>query len=297
MKSGAPIYRYLAFVGQDAMQDIRNSQSYQNAMLQAAERSVDKNPLFSGALPDWQGMLFWEHTVVDPDTNDAIGSPIAPKAILGGTGAVGSPTAISAGTTTFNVLGGDGTNALCEYFRDFPGFDYVFTEDQSPSGDSATYYFWIINNSGVNAGKGCFYSYTGSANNGKQITAITARLGSAASGIRATTVGSVTYASVNDQGLFTDAHPIGSWIIPANQYGVPIAENFLFGAGAAMRAYGSVAAEPIKERRDYGFVQGMGYEGIWGQRACLDTQGVPRNYVVLQSAYAHPGITVPYFTE
>src|SRR5204863_7828153 len=111
-----PIYRYLAFIGQDAMQDIRNSQSYQNALLQAAERSVDRNPLFTGALPDWQGMLFWEHTVVDPDTNDAIGSPIAPKAVLGA-----EVTATNAG---FLVKGGDGNNALCEYFGDFPGFDY-----------------------------------------------------------------------------------------------------------------------------------------------------------------------------
>lgn len=285
MKAGAPIYRYLAFIGQDAMQDIRNSQSYQSAMLQAAERSAEKNPLFSGALPDWQGMLFWEHTVVDPDTNDAIGSPIAPKAVLG--------EAVTAANTTFVVKGGDGSSTLCEYFRDFPGFDYRFTEDQSATPDAGSYYFWIVNTSGGDAGKAGFYRYTGSANTGNTISAVTARLRAAASGIAVTTLGQVDW----DAATMTDAHPAGSWIIPANQWGVPIAENFLFGAGAAMRAYGSVAAEPIKERRDYGFVQGMGYEGIWGQRACLDTQGVPRNYVVLQSAYTHPGISVPYVTD
>lgn len=284
MKSGATINRYLTFIGQDAMTDIRNSTSFQNAMLQAAERSLERNPLFSGALPDWQGMLFWEHMVVDPDTNDAIGSPIAPKAILG--------EAVTAANTTFVVKGGDGTNTLCEYFRDFAGYDYKFTEDQSAAPDAATYYFWIVNTSGAAAGKAGFYSYAGTANSGNQITAVTGRLRAAASGIAVTTLGQVPWAA----GTMTDSHPVGSWIIPANQYGVPIAENFIFGAGAALRAYGSIAAEPIKERRDYGFVQGMGYEGIWGQRACLDTQGVPRNYVVLQSAYVHPGISVPYAT-
>jgi N4-gp56 family major capsid protein len=284
MKSGAPIYRYLAFIGQDAMVDIRNSTSFQNAMLQAAERSVDRNPLFTGALPDWQGMLFWEHMVVDPDTNDAIGSPIAPKAVLGAD--------VTAANTSFAVLGGDGSSALCEYFRDFPGFGYTFTEDQVNTPDAGVYYFWIVNTSGGSAGKAGFYRYTGSANAGNQITAITGRLRAAASGLAVTTLGQVTW----DAATMTDSHPKGSWIIPANQYGVPIAENFLFGAGSALRAYGCVMAEPIKERRDYGFVQGMGYEGIWGQRACLDTQDVPRNYVVLQSAYQHPGITVPYAT-
>lgn len=292
MKSGAPIHRFLAFIGQDAMTNIRNSQSYQNAMLQAAERSIEKNPLFSGALPDWQGMLFWEHMVVDPDTNDAVGSPIAPKAVLG--------EAIAPGTTAVTVKGGDGTNTLCEYFRDFPGFDYHFTEDQTGSPDSADYYFWIVNTSGADTGKAGFYRYTGSANTGNTLTSKSeagnagtgagGRLGNgAASGHRSPKIGEVTF----DAATMTETHPAGSWIIPANKYGVPIAENFIFGAGAAMRAYGSMMAEPIKERRDYGFVQGMGYEGIWGQRACLDTQGVPRNYVVLQSAYEHPGIPVP----
>ena len=45
--------------------------------------------------------------------------------------------------------------------------------------------------------------------------------------------------------------------------------------------------------RDYKFVNGVGYEGIWGQRAALDTQDVPRGYVVVETAYEHPGLAVP----
>lgn len=284
-KSGSEVWRYMVFAGQAAMTDIRNSTSYQNALLQAQARS-DENPLFTGRLVDWQGMALFEHIVVDPDTNDPIGSPILPKAKLG--------TAITAANTTFVLAGGINQtthpNTLSEYFRDFPGYDYLFTEDQTADPDANTYYFWVLNITGGSAGKAGFYAYTGSANTGNTIGAVTARLRAAASGIAATTVGNITW----DSTYHTDSHPVGSVIIPANAYGVPIGRSFIFGAGAALRPYGSVKADPIYQDRDYKFVKGMGYEGIWGQRAALDTQNVPRGYMVLEHAVEHPGLVVPY---
>ncbi len=337
-------------------------------MLQAQTRG-DSNPLFTGKLVDWNGIAIWEHIVVDPDVDDAIGSPLAPKALLG--------VAVTADDTTFILKSGtDGLNTLPEYFRDFFGFDYLFTEDQTAAPDSNTYYFWIKNMSGADDGKAGFYSYVGTANTGNQITAITGRLrlftqltvsgnvsgtytttgahglaindtfqlddvvgASGNGGAEATTyfiktvpsgttftaaatlggtafTGSFTSALLNiqsrglatanlgqftaadwDADTMTDNHPVGSMIIPANEYGVPTCRNFMLGAGAALRAYGSVEAEPIYQDRDYKFVKGMGYESIFGQKATLDTQGVPRHYVILETAFEHPGLSVPYKTN
>jgi hypothetical protein len=364
--SGSRVLRYLVFAGQDAMVDIRNSTSYQSALLHAATKGSDKNELFSGKLVDWNALALWEHIVVDPDADDAIGSPLAPKARLG--------VAVTAADTTFILKSGeDGTNTLPEYFRDFNGFDYLFTEDQTAAPDSNTYYFWIKNLTGADAGKAGFYSYVGTANTGNQITAITGRLRlftnltvssvvagtyttSAAHGLAindtfqlddvvngsgngvteattyfvktvptsttitaAATLGGTAFTGSADSAVLiiksrglgaaalgeidawdadtmTDAHPAGSMIIPANAYGVPICRNFLFGAGAALRAYGSIMADPIYQDRDYKFVKGMGYESIFGQKAALDTQDVPRHYIILETAFEHPGLTVPYKT-
>lgn len=278
-KSGSPVLHYLAFIGQDALTDIRNSTSYQNALLNARERS-EENPLFSGKLVDWQSTYIWEHIVVDPDADDAQGSPISPKAQLG--------VAITAGTAVFDCKQSTNTKPL--YFGFFPGYDWLWVETQAATADANTYYFWVLNISGADSGKAGFYSYTGSTgNNGNKITIVN-RLGAAAGVARVTTLGNVVW----DAATMTDAHPVGSVIIAANAYGVPICNNFIFGAGAALRAYGSVEANPISQDRDYKFVKGMGYESIFGQTITVDTQGKPRNYVVLQTAFEHPGLPVPY---
>lgn len=273
--SGSPVYRYLAFAGQDALTDVRNSNSYQNAILQAMTRS-DENPAFSGRLLDWQGIGIWEHTIVDPDADDTIGSPIAPKAILG--------VAIPSATTTVAIQASTSTKP--RYFQDFPGYDYQWVEGQTAAPDSNTYYAWIIDP--AQGGKAMFVAYTGTANNGNQITAITARLGSSVTGIQNTTVGSITY----DSSSHTDNAAIGSWIIPANSKGTPIGYSFVFGAGAALRGYGSITASVIEQKRDYDFVMGTGREAIFGQELRRDTQGRPRSYMLLEHAISHPGITI-----
>ena len=287
-KSGSIVNQLLAFICQDALADIRNSSSYQTAVLEGSNRG-ETNETFSGKLVDWQGMFLFEHIVVDGDTDDFIGSPLNPKAILG--------EAVTAGTAAFDVRGyasttrGKNRNLFFQFFK---GYDWIFNEDQTPATDSNTYYFWIVNPEDAQTAPGLagFYSYTGSDNDGNKIT-IKERLAAAASGDAKTKVGEVTWNAA----LHTDEHPIGSYIIPANKWGVPIAYSFLLGAGAAVRAYGFVKTKEIKQERDYGMVRGQGYKSVFGQSVYKDTSGKPRHYMLLEHAVEHPGINVPYVPE
>ncbi len=277
-KSGAELQRYIAFAVQDAMSEIRNSSTWITAIQNAANRE-DNNPQFSGRLVDWNGVALFEHTVVAPDSDDWKGSPLAPYLTLG--------VAITAGTTVFDIQAS--TNTKNKYTGFFPGYDWLWTEDQSATVDSTVYYAWIIPQSGARVGKAMFVSYTGSTgNNGNKIT-ITERLGATVSGAQVTTLGSIVYNST----YHTNAAPVGSIVIPANSKGTPIGWSLLLGAGAAVRAYGAIEMQKIEEKRDYSFITGFGFEGIFGQKATLDTQGITRNYVLVQHALERAGVVIP----
>lgn len=280
--SGSPVLHHLLFVGQDAFADIRNSTAYQNALHHAASRG-DANPLFSGKVVPWNGLHIWEHVIVDPDVEDAIGSPMLPKATLG--------VAITAGTAAIKIQGTSDVSSRAEFFGFFPGFDYQWAEGQTPVTDTNTYYVWIVNppDASVDPGKAGFYSYTGSSGNDGHELTITNRLASAAAGVAVDKLGEVEW----DSSVHTDTHPIGSTVIYANKWGTPIAFNFVFGAGAALRAYGKIEKKDLTEKRDYGFVDGYGVESIFGQTPTVDTKKEPRNYLVLESAVEPTGVSVP----
>jgi len=277
-KSGSPFQRYIAFATQDAMTEIRNSSAYLTAIANAAARS-DENPNFSGKLLDWSGVGLWEHTVVQPDSDDWMGSPLNPIARLG--------VAITSGTSTFDIQS-SATNTKNLYYGFFPGYDWKWTEGQTANPDSTVYYAWIIPTSGDNQGKAMFVSYAGTGNNGNKIT-ITGRLDDVATGAGVTTLGSVAWNASHH----CDNCPVGSFVIPANSKGTPLGYSMLLGAGSALRAYGSIEMQKIQEKRDYGFVTGFGYEGIFGQAACKDTQGLTRNYILVEHALERPGIVIP----
>lgn len=298
---GSPVNHYLAFIADEAMVNIRNSSSFQNALSQAATKSNTDNPLFNGNLVDWNGMFLFEHIIVKtPDVNDWLGSPMLPFGIL--------QTAIIAGTGVIDILFGDSdvaTNTKNLYSAFYPGYDWIWVEGQSAAPDSNDYFLWIVNQSGADAGKANFYKYTGTSNNGNKITikneagdsaGAGGRLGNATASVRSTQVGNVTYAGVLASTTgWTDAHPVGSAIIAANKYGVPIGYSFILGAGAGLRAEGS-SETTITQDRDYKFIKGGGYEQIWGQTTTKDTKQKTRNYLLIEHAVEHTGISVPYVT-
>lgn len=292
--SGSDVLKFLVFTGQDHMASVRDSASWQTAITNAGVRG-DANPQFSGKLVDWNGMYVFEHQiVVQANLNDWLGSPIQPFGVLS--------TAITPATTALDIKFGKSgnTNTTKLYSAFFPGYAFKMYEEETVAADTADYYVWIVNppNAITDPNKAGFYKYTGSSNNGNKITTKAeagdsagagGRLGAATSGYTSTQIGGVTFAS----GTMTATHPVGAKVIPANRLGVPIGYSFVLGAGSGLRAYGSINAEPIEQYVDFKFVKGVGYESIYGQTTARDTDGFPRNYIVVEHAVAYPGITVP----
>ena len=271
------VYELLFLATEDSLSPLANSSSWLQAQQYAGARG-SANCLFRGGYTRWNGNTILHHKVIDADTPGPIGSPLLPKALLG--------DPVTANTTTFDVTGGGRTSpgTANKYFECFSGAPYRYLEsDSNSSSDSGTYYFVVVNVSGPNKGKWGFYSYTGSTNDGNRIT-IAKRLGSAASGDRVTTLGGVTW----DNAKNTDAHPTGSVILQANANGVPIGYSLCLGAGAGLRAYGSLRHELVQNTSDYGHRMGWAYQSIYGQQVRRDSgisgSNRPRGYVLIEHA-------------
>lgn len=298
-KEGSPVHRHLFYASDVAMAEIRNDSTYLNA-LSAAQQRGDLNPIFSGRLVDWNNIGLFEHITVHPDADDKISDATAPMAILG-TG-FGVDSASSACKLIVN-----GSNTMSRYFEFFPGYDYTFYEGQDAAPDSHTYYAWILNPDGSVG----FVSYTGSSNNGNQITLahILSPDGAGTSTLGNVKVGNIDStgdtwdnvpaaggvgetANTSEDFKYTDTFTAGAYIIPANANGVPIGYSFLFGKGAGVRAYAQTDTY-ITQDRDYGFVNGRGYQGVWGQTPVKRTDGKTHGYLLLEHAISHPGLEVP----
>ncbi len=271
------VFEYLFLATEDSLAPLANSSSWLQAQQNAGVRG-DENVLFSGGYTRWNGTTILHHKVVDADTPGPIGSPLLPKALLG--------DAVSAGTSAIALTGGGraSSGTANKYFECFSGAPYRYLEsDSATSTDTNTYYVVVINVSGADKGKWGFYSYTGSANDGNKI-AITNRLASAASGSAVTTLGGVTW----DASKNTTVHPTGSVVLQANKNGVPVGYSVLMGAGAGLRAYGSLRHELVQNTSDYGHRMGWAYQSIYGQQVRRDSgisgSNQPRGYVLVEHA-------------
>jgi len=287
-KAGAEVWGYTLFAPDQFLRPLKADSDYKEALRHAATKG-DKNILFSGGYADWDGHIIKHWYQPDMDTYGPIGSPLLPKAKLG--------YAITGGTSAIDVkapgtLLNDTGNGIYYYhpFQFFKGYSYKLLSHDAPDADTNTYYFVVYNITGADAGKYGVYSYVGSSGNlGYQI-GITNRLASSASGAAVTTLAGQTW----DGGVHTDAHPVGSLIIPVNALCVPYGWGLMLGAGALLRCYGSVPMRAIKMDRDYGEKRGSGYRAIYGQKPAVDTSGQPVGYVLVEGAVDHQGVTLTY---
>jgi hypothetical protein len=288
--SGAPIKRYVVVATDYALQQWKQTSSYQNILAQACERGAENN-LFEGSFPRWNGNYIYEWAQEFGSQYGPVACGSLPVAVLG--------EAIAANTTAPTLKGGgDATGAALtapQYFAAFRNAVYTGFEGEKIATASTRRYWMVWNTSGAAQGKFGFYS--GTANNGNQLTS-DERLRAAASGGAVTTLtdSTITWGVAPwTTDYVTDSHPIGSLIFEVNSKGVPFAYNYLLGQDALITGYGVAddgvcMASPTKEIQDHGRLAAFGIECVWGSRAIQRTDGMVNGYVLIVSGFKLPGM-------
>ena len=275
----------------DACTILRQDSTYVDYQKSAGIRG-DMNPLFRGHVSMIDGHAVVDRRIIDSDAEGAIGSPMNPKAQLG--------VAITADTTAFDIKGGGNATSAAKtqkkFFKYFAGYAYKFATGSTFSPASATRYLLIVNppNAATDPNKIGMYAYT-TGNDGNKIT-ITARLGSAASGVRVTTLGDVTWDTGVWSGKHTAVHGLGSLIIPCNAKGVPLGRSFLLGRAAALRGYGKHRAKRDTELAEGGFLQRTYLRSYFGQQLRYDRAGRVPGVAVIEHSLAYPYLPLPVVT-
>ncbi|MBK1883663.1 DUF4043 family protein [Luteolibacter pohnpeiensis] len=286
MGSRAPIWSQNVIATEAALTSLKMDPDYRQVLSQGDNRGKG-NTLFAGGYPCIDGHCIVPYNPIDHDGIGAVGSFLNPKAFLG--------TAVAAGTTAIDITGGgnatDGAKTKKMYFKHFPGFAYRFIGEGTFAPATETRYFLIYNLTGADAGKVGMYSYT-TGNNGNKIT-ITGRLGSAASGIRATSLGDVTWDTGVWSGRHTDAHPSGSLIIPCNSKGVPIGDTLILGRQAALRGYGKYRGHRSQQVQEGGFIVQNFITSVFGQKIREDRIGRHPSVIRIRHAITYAGINLP----
>ncbi len=332
-KHGSPVYKPMVYIPDAAIAGIKNSSSYEQAAMHGGTRGNEENPLFSGKLLDWNGVGLFEHASVDPENDqcaDPLAPRAILGTAFGVDSSAGScvlrsdnandNAKIDLKTPYMSWMGG----YKYEWFED----QSSSTALGAPGGvawttfygaiTGATYYAWIINPDGSVG----FVSWVGTGNNGNQITinAIldpgnysghttgTSLLGTPTLGHFVATgdswglTGSHTYNPVAGGGgansncspdfVWTSQFEAGAYIIPCNANGAVDMCSLILGQETAVRAY--VGDDLlVGDKDDYSFVDGGGYETVFGQAPCIRTDGKTSGYSLLRHAGQHPGLEVP----
>lgn len=281
-----PIHSNIVIGTVPALSSLKLDSSYLTLRAQAEVRGAE-NTIFGGGYCNVDGHVIREYNALDHDGVGAVGSFMNPRAFLG--------VPITAGTAAFDVTGGGADNTAnaetgVDFFQYFSGFAYPFLQNVGGSAfapGSSTRYVIVYNKTGADAGKWGFYSYT-TGNDGQKIT-VAGRLGSAASGIRATTLGGVTW----DSAVHTDAHPTGSIVIQANAKGVPIGSTLMLGASAAVRGYGKYRGQNMLQKQEGGFITERYIVSVFGQALYKDRAGRVPSVIRLDHAVSYPDLKLP----
>lgn len=280
--AGNNIHKYCVVATTDALFSLELDPTYKQKLMDSDSRGAG-NYIFKGGYHNLRGQIIKEYCPIDHDGWGPIGSPLNPKAELG--------TAVTAGTTTFDVKGGGTAVAAAMtavfFFKWFPKYDYKFLPGDTldTSGDPS-FYIAIINPDDGTATANKFGFYKISANDGHKLT-VEERLGAGAdSGIRSAQVGNVAW----DAAVNTDAHPIGSTILLCNANGVTRGRTLMLGQRSARRGYGKWRNRRTEEEHEGGFVRDIFMTSVFGQEPVLDARSRAVGYKVLESALQIAGV-------
>lgn len=311
-KVGCPISKFMLFASDTAFLPIRNSSLFTTAT-NADVRGRD-NANFTGELLDWQGNPHYEFPITDMAWDSYKGGPLLAKAVVSveaAPGTVGGPKLIV-----------NASNTRSRYFQWFDGMTFQFSRQESlPNLSGNEYYGWACNPDGSRV----FFAYSGlnAVLGANQIT-ITKILCPAVSG---TTIDQVSVGDLNigstaayasgSSGVFTvsgtvasgkkavdtagpdgtfvltDTIAPGAVILQANSQGTVYSRSFMLASMAGMFAHGRIKMAEIEQNFDYDYVMGNGFQMIFGTGVCLDPNGVPNGYVLIEHAIDVVGYPCP----
>ena len=233
------------------------------------------NPLFTGDLKEFDGTKILNIRGTYGDLNGPIGSPLTPVARLK---AVDKSVSQESGTTLAlkylcgaqssrnSVTGVAGATADPDYFTDFPGHQYKYTEADTFAEDPNDYHVKVINPNGTSV----TLTYDGT------IVAGTNGIGNHGTHIKIkAVVGSNNLTGGATAGDIAD----GALCFPCNASGVIYGYAILMGADSVIRAYGE-DMRMTDDKDDYGFKHGIGYQAMYGDSVWKDRNDRVRNYVL-----------------
>tara|TARA_R110000824_G_scaffold205274_5_gene390067 strand:- start:202 stop:1698 length:1497 start_codon:yes stop_codon:yes gene_type:complete len=240
--------------------------------LSNAELRGATNPLFTGDLKEFDGTKILNIRGSYGDLNGPIGSPLTPvarlKATTGGQTDMTDKFLCGAQSSRATASGAiDAGLSDPDYFTDFRGHQYKYTEADTFAGDVNDYYIKVINPNGTSA----IICYDGT-------------IGAAADGSGTGNHGThIKIKSSASNGLTGGAAgkdiATGALAFPCNATGVIFGYAILMGADAVIRAYGE-DMRMTDDKDDYGFKHGIGYQAMYGDSVWKDRNERVRNYVL-----------------
>lgn len=288
---GTPVMKYLVIGTTPGLFSLKQDSDYKQIVREAMPREkYDENPLFQGGYAELDGHSIREYSPVDHDGYGPVGSWFSPKAFLG--------TAITAGTSAFNITGGGSAAAAAltsiQYFRYFPNYAFEFLPSDIHTPGTDEQYLLIVNpkNAATDPGKVGMYAYT-TGNDGNKIT-ITKRLAAVQNGpVAMVTVGSVTWNGGVWNGKHTATHPIGATVLLCNALGQPIGDTVMMGAQAVIRGYGSMRNQRSQWVVDGGFETRKYITSVFGQALRKNVINKYPGYIRIRHAISYPELGLP----
>lgn len=275
--AGSEVPEYMVFGARRFLNPLEDEQKFREA-INYTQMGKGKDAFYmNGKYPMWKQNVIARHNIKFDSGNKKQGSPLLPIAFLGAALADGSSTTVTGGGK-HNSAGSLTDVDLYDYFSYFGGYYWKTYSTETAPTDSNTYYALIYNVSGANKGKYEVVSYSAANNNGNRLT-VTRELD---------TDGQKT--KLTAQGLYSNVHPNGSWIIPCNKWGVPIGRALHMGAEALFMAKGAVDAEEIFWKDDFqnrsgrAHINSSGIQGIRGYAPYEDSIDRYPNYVLVEGA-------------
>lgn len=269
--SSQDTYHHCLLADNQMLRPLLKTTGYQTQISNADLRGAT-NPLFTGDLKEFDGTKILNIRGTYGDLNGPIGSPLTPVARIKALDSPADGEYLCGAQSDRSVADASGGTGDPDYFTDFPGHQYKYTEADTFTHDNNVYYAKVINPNGTSG----VISYTNTS----------ASLSPTDDGNHGT---HIKIAGVESGSDWTGGNVVeGALVFPCTASGVTYGYTILMGADAVIRAYGE-DMRMTDDKDDYGFKHGIGYQAMYGDSVWKDRNDRVRNYVLGVYAYSPIG--------